>query len=44
MGLASYKNGKYDDAFNLFEKVSFSQRNNPHLWYYMGLSVLHFNE
>jgi hypothetical protein len=44
MGLACYKNGKFEDAFVLFEKVSNSLRSNPLLWYYLALSVLHFNK
>lgn len=43
MGLACYKDRKYEQAFRLFEKVSHAQKSNPQLWYYMGLSVMHFN-
>lgn len=43
MALSFYKSHKYEQAFRLFEKVSHSLRTQPNLWYYMGLSVLHFN-
>jgi outer membrane protein assembly factor BamD (BamD/ComL family) len=44
MGLSFYKDKKYEQAFRLFEKVSYGLKSNPNLWYYMGLSVLHFNQ
>lgn len=43
-GLALFKDKKYVQAFQTFEKASNALRGNPRLWYYMGLSVLHLNK
>ena len=43
-GLALYKEKKYLQAFLNFEKASSTLRGNPKLWYYLGLSVMHYNK
>lgn len=43
-GLALFKEKKYFQAIQNFEKASNSLRGNPKLWYYLGLSVLHLNK
>lgn len=44
-GLALFKSEKYYEAFKCFEKVSLGLlRQNPKLWYYMGLCSLKLNK
>jgi hypothetical protein len=43
MGLALYKDRKWEQAFRTFEKSSHYLKNNPKLWYYMGVSLVYFN-
>lgn len=43
-GVSLYKSKKYEEAFRCLEKSSGLLRNTPIVWYYMGLSCLHFNE
>lgn len=43
-GLALFKSEKYWEAFKCFEKVSLGTlRQNPKLWYYMGVCALNIN-
>ncbi len=44
MGLAFYKDKKYFEAFQNFEKASYLLKGNPKLWYYLGLTVMHYNK
>lgn len=44
MGLAFYRDQKYFEAFLNFEKASHSLKGNPKLWYYLGLTVMHYNK
>jgi len=44
LGLAFYKDKKWDQAFRAFEKSSHCLKNNPRLWYYMGVSVVYLNK
>lgn len=44
-GLALFKSEKYFEAFKCFEKVSLGVlKQNPKLWYYMGLCALNINK
>lgn len=44
-GLALFKSEKYYEAFKCFEKVSLGVlKQNPKLWYYMGLCALKLNK
>ena len=44
-GLALYKSQKYYEAFKCFEKVSLgAMKQNPKLWYYMGLCAISLNK
>jgi hypothetical protein len=43
--LALYKSEKYYEAFKCFEKVSLGTlKQNPKLWYYMGICALNINK
>ena len=44
MGLAFYRDQKDLEAFLNFEKASHALKGNPKLWYYLGLSLLHYNK
>jgi hypothetical protein len=44
LGLSFFKDHKWEQAFRVFEKSSHLLKNNPTLWYYMGVSVLNLNK